>query len=263
MQLSNGTMAALIEVLEKAYSHSQLSVLRMQLEIADDPFDDERKLNKLDRSRLIVEGLRDRDEEPDVITLVRELIEVKYKNNLLEYDGRVRSHLTRLVESLEKDGYVIVDGRLVATTPDPAALAPQMSMLEHALRERGFDVALRHYQQAVECFVDGRLEASNGQLRSFLDDLAISLCKVIGETAKDAKAAADVLRNKKKIDGDEAKLLGGLAGVSNERGAHAGLTDPEEALFRMHMTTATARYLLARIAPTRKRKRRASPTRQR
>jgi hypothetical protein len=72
---------------------------------------------------------------------------------------------------------------------------------------------------------------------------------VAGKNAKDAKT--DLLRNARAIDGDEAKLMAGLSGVSNWRGGHAGLTDPAEAPFGLHMTTATARYLLAADSPPR------------
>ncbi len=239
----------MIEVVAEAYSHSQLDVLFMRLEAGDVGFDDpERRLNKLDRVRPVVEHLQVRDEEPDVITLLRELVEVKYRRRMFDPFGKPLAHLERLLDSMRADGYDVVDHRLVAATPDPAAIAPEISLLEQDLEARGLDVARRHYQQAVNSYVDGRLEASNGQLRSFLDDLTQSLTlEATGRRPNDTRAAADQLRNAHVLDGDESRLVAGLAGLSNSRGAHAGLTDPEEAAFRLHMTTAVARYLLARI----------------
>ena len=70
-----------------------------------------------------------------------------------------------------------------------------------------------------------------------------------GKRPNDAKAAADQLRISGAIDGDESRLVSGLAGISSTRGAHAGLTDPDEARFRLHLTTAAARYLLGRVPP--------------
>jgi hypothetical protein len=129
------------------------------------------------------------------------------------------------------------------------ALGPEVSVLESQLASRGLTVALTHYRQAVDCFVDSRLEASNGQLRSFLESLVTQLySQRAGNSIRDPRGAIDGLRNRHELDGDEAKLLAGLIGLSNERGAHPGLTDRDEALFRLHMTTASARYLLARLA---------------
>ena len=61
----------------------------------------------------------------------------------------------------------------------------------------------------------------------------------------DPKGTVDRLVNAATLDGDEAQLLRGLLGLSNRRGAHHGLTDEQEALFRLHFSTAAARYLLA------------------
>jgi hypothetical protein len=249
--LSTPTAAALIEVVSVAYSHSELDVLFMRLDAVDLGFEDPgRRLNKLDRVRPVVEHLQLRDTEPNAITLLREIVDVKYKKRFFDPFGEPWPHLERLLDGMRNDGYDVVDGRLVATTPDPTALGEEISLLEQELASRGFDVALSHYQQAANSYVDGRLEASNGQLRSFLDDLMFSLTQeTTGKRPADAKGAAEQLRSAGALDGDEARLIAGLAGVSNKNGAHAGLTDPDEARFRIHMTTAAARYLLARIPP--------------
>jgi hypothetical protein len=259
--LSNAAAAALVEVVAEAYSHSQLDLLFMRLEANDIGFEDpDRRLNKLDRVRPVVEHLRFRDEEPDVISLLREVVEVKYKKRFFDPFGEPWPHLERLLEAMRVDGYDVIDHRLVATTPDPAAMGEEISLLERELEARGFDIALRHYQQAVNSYVDGRLEASNGQLRSFFDDLTRSLTlETTGKQPNDAKAAADQLRNNGAIDGDESRLVSGLAGISNTRGAHAGLTDPDEARFRLHMTTAAARYLLGRIPPPAPKRKKSRP----
>jgi len=255
MKLSNATAAALIEVVAKGYSHSDLDNLFLRLDCANvgparDPYSAKQGPNKMDRVRPVVDRLRAREERPDVISLVRELIEVDYSGHVFDYHGKVVPHLERLVRGLELDGYTLsADGKLVATTPDPAALGPEISLLERELDARGLSVAREHYRQAVNSFVDDRLEASNGQLRSFLEDFLQTLCEQItGSRAADPRGATERLRTHGDIDGDEAKLISGLVGMSNDRGAHAGLTDRDEALFRLHMTTAVTRYLLVRLA---------------
>jgi hypothetical protein len=254
MTLSSSTLASLIEVVSDAYSHSELDTLFLRLDCSEvgpphNPSARTQGPNKVARVRPVVDELRARREEPDVLTLVRELIENRYGGHVFDYRGNVVARLERLVRGLELDGYAISEvGDLVATTPHPVTLGPEISLLERELDERGLGVARSHYRQAVDSFVDGRLEASNGQLRSFIEDLMLSLCEqTTGARAADPRGAAERLRVHGDIDADEARLLSGLAGMSNDRGAHAGLTDRDEALFRLHMTTATARYLLARL----------------
>jgi hypothetical protein len=55
--------------------------------------------------------------------------------------------------------------------PGPAPLAPELTALQQELNNLGLNVAATHYGQAVDNFTDGNFEASNGQLRSFLEDL--------------------------------------------------------------------------------------------
>lgn len=244
MALSNRTIAALAEVIATAYSQSQISVLQRRFDFAG--LDATR--NKLDRALELAEWVNSRaDNDQNAVALARELFEVKYKDHLYDRRGELLEHLSRLVESLRVDGFELADGRLVPTTPAPSTLAPELTLLERELRARGFEVALAHFQQAVDSFVDSRLEAANGQLRSFLEDLLLALHEeLVGSQANSARSAAERLRNDGHLDGDEVRLLLGLLGVSNNRGAHSGLTDGEEALFRLHFTSATGRYLLAR-----------------
>ena len=79
--------------------------------------------------------------------------------------------------------------------------------------------------------------------------LLLEVCaRTTGRQARGSAGAVDILRDGEILDGSEAQLLKGLVGVSNDRGAHQGLTDGEETLFRLHFTTAAFRYLLARSA---------------
>jgi hypothetical protein len=254
VKLSNSTAAALVEVVSSGYSHSELDTLFLRLDCAGigpsrDRSSTTQGPNKMDRVRPVVDTLRAREEEPNIVSLVRELTEEHLSGHVFDYDRNVLPRFERLIRGLELDGYTISDeGKVVATTPDPAALGPQILQLERELDSRGLGVARAHYRQAVDSFVDGRLEASNGQLRSFIEDFMLTLCdQFVGVRPSTVRSAADRLRNHGDLDGDEAALVSSLAAVSNERGAHAGLTDRDEALFRLHMTTATARYLLARL----------------
>ncbi len=250
-RFSNRTLAELTERVASAYSHSEIDLLLARLDAKGADEDDYgNKGNKLDRARRLVESLAGGDSERGgrVLDLLRDLLERTMEGSVLDRDGTPYPAMQHLVAGLRADGFDFVNGRVVAATPDAAPVAQEISLLESELLRHGFDVAAQHYRQAVDSFTDVRLEASNGQLRSCLEDVLIQLCgHVLGESAGDPKGAIDKLRSNGAIDGDEAILLKGLVGMSNERGAHHGLTNEAEATFRLHMTTAVTRYLLARV----------------
>jgi hypothetical protein len=139
VKLSNSTAATLIDVVSRAYSHSELDNLFLRLDCAAvgpsrDLSSTTQGPNKLDRVRPVVDRLRAQEDGPDVISLVRELIEVKFEDRVFDYHGAVVPFLAHLVRELELDGYTVSEnGQLVATTPDPAALGPEISRLERNL----------------------------------------------------------------------------------------------------------------------------------
>lgn len=246
MAFSDRTLAVVIEVTADSYTHDQLDVLFLRLGLVGrGPLDQGTGRTKLRRVRRAVELLEADDR---TMELVRELVEERFSRSTGATWGQSPAVPERLVDAVRLDGFDIAEGRLVAATPGPASLGPETSALELRLRERGYVVAASHYEQAVGSYVDGRREASNGQLRSFLESLLIDLSnRTTGGSPSSARGAIDRLRSSGHIDGSEADILKGVVGVSNSRGAHAGLSDDEEALFRLHFATATARYILARV----------------
>jgi hypothetical protein len=203
----------------------------------------------MDRVRNLVNRLR-REHSPgaDLFELVRLLVEEKHDGEVYTWGGDLVRSFERLLPALRQDGYDVSNRRLMATTAEPTPLVEQQSLLEGELERRQLTVALTHYRQAIRSHAAGHLEASNGQLRSFLESLFIDLAEeAVAQRPRDPKGAIDRLRNAAKLDGDEAALFKGLIGISNQRGAHSGLTDEDEALFRLHFSTAAARWLIAAV----------------
>jgi len=206
-------------------------------------------LNKLEKSGALVRALHERLDGDGslVLDLARVVLEGRFGGNVLGRDGKPNQNLGPLLSALRVDGYEMADGRLISAGLGSLPMTEQIPLLEARPRERGISVASQHYGQAVEGFTDGRLEASNGQLRSCLEDVLLGLASRDGKTTSDPRNAVEMLRAAGRLDGDEAKLLRGLVGVSNQRGAHRGTTTEEEAIFRLHATTAAMRYPLARV----------------
>jgi hypothetical protein len=118
---------------------------------------------------------------------------------------------------------------IVPTMPGPAAIAPEISLVEHELAAHGLHVARRHYRQAVDSFVDNRLKASNGQLRSCLENLLIELVHVAqANKLMIPRVPSNIFAKPVTLTVTRQSLIG-LVGLSNDRGAHHGLTDEAEA----------------------------------
>lgn len=156
----------------------------------------------------------------------------------------------RFCESLLLDGFGIGDNfKLFPHTPEPASLAPQLSKLEQNLESCGLSVALTHYQQAYKNFTDGHFESCNGQIRCFIENLIPEICKCITgkELINNPPAALQNLQQNNKIDSNEEAMFKNFWSHIQDEGPHQGLTTASEALYRLHMATAIARYLMERL----------------
>ena len=152
-----------------------------------------------------------------------------------------------LAHSLKVDGFEWNGSTLVPTTPLAASLGREITALEVRLDELGFDVAKRHYNQSYASFVDGRWEACNGQLRSFMEDFLIKVGNHhSGQLRTDPNAALGDLR-RFLLNDSEWNLGRSIWAILHTSGAHAGISGHDEALFRLHIATSYAQYLLNRL----------------
>jgi len=152
-----------------------------------------------------------------------------------------------IARSLKIDGFEWDGSRLIPTTPSPAALGPEVTRLETRLDGFGFNVAKLHYKQSYASFVDGRWEACNGQLRSFMEDFLIQLgnhqCK---QLRTDPNAALQDLRSSL-LNDKEWNMGRSIWAILHSSGPHAGISGHDEALFRLHIATSYAHYLLKKV----------------
>lgn len=156
--------------------------------------------------------------------------------------------IERLVHALKADGFEWREGSLVPTTPEPAALGVELSALEQDLQDLGLNVATTHYRQAHESFVAGNWEAANGQIRSFMENLLIELGRRQTSNERDnAATALQDLRNEGFFDDAEWQMLKGFWQSIQDNGPHHGLSDEQEALFRLHVATSVARYAIHKL----------------
>jgi hypothetical protein len=138
--------------------------------------------------------------------------------------------------------------RLVPATPAPADRSVELSGLEAELAELGFATALGHYQQSHESFVDRRRAAANGQTRPFFEELCIRIAEAVaGRTYDSGYAALQALQATSFLDRDEHQMFKSFFQGIQDDGSHPGLSDEQEAAFRLHVSTAVARCMIHRL----------------
>jgi hypothetical protein len=156
---SNRTLVRLCEVMDAEYSHSGLDVLVFEFELESL----DKGGNKQNRSLALLRGIRsDLPPEQAQKTMVELIERMAY---------RCRSSATVLA-ALKIDGLEFTeDDRLVPTAPIALETGLLVSTLELALENLGLRVALTHFRHSVNNFTDGQLESSNGDIRSFMENL--------------------------------------------------------------------------------------------
>lgn len=248
MRFSRRTLAALARALSHLISHSEISNLGYELGV------EAPGLNKLDRCTNLIKNLESLTLRTG--TANDEVILELLQRYVASVDETVMPHINGipgLLAVLKVEGYEIMGHRIIPTTPEPAALAPQISALEAALVNRSLAVAARHYGQACDNLTVGNFEAANGQIRSYLENLFITLAQqASGTSFSDASAALQHMKDKGFLEAAEWNTLRGFWDLCQSRGPHHGLSDPDEAVFRLHMATSIGRYILVRISQSTK-----------
>lgn len=128
------------------------------------------------------------------------------------------------------------------------------------LDRSGFTVARGHLKQAVSAFQRGEWSSANGELRNFyesyLNEIAVGLGYVGGD---DSKAKRDFLGasvqppflladyNEWNANNQKPQYIQGLMSRMHPHGGHPGLSEEEDATFRLQITLITARLFLRRF----------------
>jgi hypothetical protein len=142
--------------------------------------------------------------------------------------------------------------------PDFVALPESSNEVDQLLGANNFEIAKRHLDSARENIKQGDWEAANSQCRTFLealtDAIADSLYSADAATLSGGLAKRQLLasngflsREKHEFgDGPGQTFLPGLAKLLHPDGAHPGISNQDDALFRLQAVVVTARWLLKR-----------------
>lgn len=132
--------------------------------------------------------------------------------------------------------------------------------VELLLERHGFSVALGHLQIAMSAFGKGEWAGSNSQLRTFYQDLLDKIAENLGcDPSKNDNEKRDYLAhvnsgpffiheyNEWENDRGRPAFILGLWARLHPHGSHPGLSDEDDAAFRLQITLITARLLLRRF----------------
>lgn len=241
------TIGMLVRTIDQAHSNTGIGTLLLDAEA--DQWDPPKPANKQDRLQRVFRAMREdsSDEaEAAALEIARRLLSAGAK-----HAGTSRQMVwwDEARDTLAADGweYDADADRLVSTVPG-VAVAEETSHLEEELTRRGWSDAAGHYRQALEAFSRAEWAGSNAQLRSVLEALLPAAAEAVtAKRPKEARAAIDVLRDKWSLAEGEYNLMRGLWDLAQHRGSHPGLSDEEEARFRLMFVTSECRFLLARL----------------
>jgi hypothetical protein len=238
MSISRRTLGIIAEAIHGRFSHARMNLLVFQYGLdGQDPGG-----SVLRRAVAFVKGLENTREERELQQAVLEIATTH-----LDLNPSINSIHVRLIESLRIDGFEFTGDRFVPSIPGQISLSREISRLETELENAGLATALVHYRQAVDNFLGRNWEAANGQIRPFVENLVIQRgLAITGNDRNDPNASLQDMRHVGYIDDAEFNQMKAFWAGIQDNGPHHGLSNDEEALFRLHTATTLARYLLCK-----------------
>lgn len=273
------TIVAAAEVISAFYSHSDMEVLEVQWGISG-------RYSSSSKSARIASWAKIAcDEELTVmiengcVPLDRALVEIA-----ISAPSRVRESAAwkKFVAGLRFDGFEIVETEISAA-PDFTWRSEEMEKVTTLARmlpndipgldfreaeseiitlldRSEFAVAKGHLKQALSAFQRGEWSSANGELRNFFESYLNEIAASLGYTGNgDSKAKRDFLGadlqppflladyNEWNTNNQKPQYVQGLMSRMHPHGGHPGLSEEEDATFRLQITLITARLFLRRF----------------
>lgn len=272
------TIVAAAEVISDFKSHSDMEVLEVQWGIAG-------RYNASTKSTRVAGLARIAyDEEIEVLTeggqvhLGRALVEIAISAPVQKRDSAA---WRKLVAGLRFDGFdvrsveVEVESwknwrssgsetplKLVQMLP---ADVPELDFRETEseiavlLDRHGFAVSQGHLKQAISAFSRGEWSSANGELRNFYESYLNEIATSLGYAGSgDSKAKRDYLGSRPQPfllaeynewhpNNQKPQYVQGLMSRMHPHGSHPGLSEEEDATFRLQISLVTARLFLRRF----------------
>jgi len=195
---------------------------------------------------------------PDITTPDGEpLIAAIITRLLSESDEQVdpSDKFPELVNSLERDGYLLTQSGLRTRLPEEIPITMQENELIELLNTYNYNVAKGHYEQAVSAHTRGDWAAANSQLRSFVEEFFNRVTDEItpgsytsSHNRREALARVGFFKTELNEWLNNGKgFVPGFWSRLHPEGSHPGLSEREDSTFRLHLVIIVMLYFAKRI----------------
>ncbi|NHN89985.1 hypothetical protein [Acetobacter conturbans] len=272
------TIVAAAEVISDTHSHSDINVWEVQWAISDRGGGSSKSARVSSLAKAALSGGPPVHTEAGLVTLERALVETA-----LSYSSRVQNETSwrRLKAGLRQDGFEVLERpmdenhsgwALQTKQPDVTLIrmlpsdVPGLDMREaesevvQLLRKHGLVVADGHLSRAISAFQRGEWSGANGELRNFLEsylnEIAIKFgCDQMADSRQKRDFLGSVVKppfllteyNEWNAGGQKTPFVQALLSRLHPHGGHPGLSEEEDATFRLQINLVTARLFLRRL----------------
>ena len=271
-EFNNMTIVAAVEVIAEFRSHGDMSVLEVQWGFVGNSSSKSARVASWAHRATAMDALQVMTEN-GLVHLGRAIVEtaIKAPESVRDTDA-----WKKFVAGLRFDGFEVVE---IPTAPRnsweilrntvvlkrmlPADI-PELDFREAEdevttlLVQSGFTVAKGHLEQSISAFQRGEWSLANSGLRNFYESYLNEIAVHFGcESHQDGKAKRDFLGrlqppflsteyNEWNENNQKPQYVQGLMSRMHPHGGHPGLSEEEDATFRLQITLVTARLFLRR-----------------
>ena len=267
----NGTIVTACAIFNEIQTNAELESFILEYDLTDQVAPGSSRANTiLNLKRFAVHNpehkvITDHGEQRLAAVIVDKAIHILRKE-------KTDPRLEKLERYLNLDGYALTFDKVegyygdeselsgfTVSMPDFARLPESSSEVDVLLGANGFEIPKRHLDSAKENITQGDWEAANSQCRTFLealtDSIADDLYGAEATTIKGGLEKRQLLAKKGFLscekhefsNGNGQAFLPGLAKLLHSEGAHPGISNQPDSLFRLQIVVVTARWLLKRL----------------
>lgn len=271
------TIVAAAEVISDSHTHNDIDILEVQWGIEDRGGGGSKSARIVSLSKAAIDGGPSVYTESGLISLERALIE---KALAMWSVVKTSTSWQKLKAGLRFDGFEVNEpqdddtaGWMTPSSSAPATLVrmlpsdvPELDMREaenevvQLLKKHKLAIAEGHLSRAVSAFQRGEWSGANGELRNFLESYLNEMALKLGcDPTFDSKQKRDFLGsgvtppfllsdyNEWSAGEQKSPFVQGLMSRMHPHGGHPGLSEEEDATFRIQINLVTARLFLRRL----------------
>jgi hypothetical protein len=169
-------------------------------------------------------------------------------------------HVQRLLRSLELDGFIIRDGRLLASETNVLAEEEELGVLESLFRSLGLQneqTAFHHLDLSEQHYLAGRWDDSISNSRKFLESVLQEVADAYNiqryhtplpqNTYERPIKIRDYLENEDLISSKEKEALIKVYGLLSDTGGHPYMARSDQARLLRNLALTQSQFIMLRL----------------